>query len=258
MTRLTALRRAPRHGLALWQSVSASAVTSALAVAPATLVAAPGLDRLRWVAVAFSAAALARVLWSGHRTGVRLRLGRRRHRALVDALGTHAGADLRVLAHPTPTAYCLPGLRHRVVLSEGALRALPPAELDAVLAHERAHVRERHDLVLEFFLVMHRAAPPWVRAPGALREVRLLVEALADRSARRAAGTIPVARALVALSGGAHPEGGLGATAGPSQARERMVLLAEPDAPLALRLALSASALAVLLAPFGLLAVTVG
>ena len=91
-------------------------------------------DGRRSVALAFSAAMLARLLWSGHRVGTRLRSERRRHRELVDALGTThdsaatsrwPGGEVRVLAHPTPTAYCLPGRRHRVVLTEGTLLALP-------------------------------------------------------------------------------------------------------------------------------------
>ena len=41
-------------------------------------------------------------------------------------------------------------------------------ELAAVLAHERAHLRHRHDLVLEFFTVLHTAAPPRLRSAAAL------------------------------------------------------------------------------------------
>ena len=93
-----------------------------------------------------------------------------------------------------PTAYCVPGLRSRVVLSQGTIDALSAAEVGAVLAHERAHLRERHDLILEFFSVMYTALPPILRSPEALREVRLLAEVLADRSAVKAVGTVVMAR----------------------------------------------------------------
>jgi Zn-dependent protease with chaperone function len=168
----------------VWQALALAAILSALSVAPAAAAtqAAPSLVTV--AAALFSGAMLARLLWSGHRVGTRLRAERRRHRQLVDVLGTHHDAQVRVLAHPMPTAYCLPGRTHRVVLTEGALLALPDEELMAVLAHERAHLRQRHDLVLEFFTVLHEAVPRWVRAHQALREVRLLVEVLADRSAR--------------------------------------------------------------------------
>ena len=284
MAGLTRFRRAPFEALVVWQCVSLAGVLSALAVAPAAVAGARLPAWATLAALAFSAAMLARVLWSGHRVGTRLRSERRRHRELVDALGTHdsrtaalAGREVRVLAHPTPTAYCLPGRRQRVVLTEGTLLALPAEELAAVLAHEREHLRARHDLVLEFFAVLHEAVPSRLRAVEALREVRLLVEVLADRAARRAAGPVPLARALVSLAGGSHPDTALGATdadpvdddpvdgrslpAAPgtrSATRDRMLLLTEPDAPLALRGVMLVFALVVLATPVTLLAVAVG
>ena len=268
MARLARFRRAPFEALVVWQCVALAGVVAALAVAPAAVATSALPAWATAAALALSAAMLARLLWSGHRVGTRLRTERRRHRELVDALGTHddsaatraAGSEVRVLAHPTPTAYCLPGRRQRVVLSEGTLLALPADELAAVLAHERAHLRARHDLVLEFFTVLHEAVPARLRAVEALREVRLLVEVLADRAARRVAGPVPLARALVSLAGGAHPETALGATdgTGASATRDRMLLLSEPDAPVALRAAMLAFAVAVLATPVVLLAVAVG
>jgi Zn-dependent protease with chaperone function len=268
MAGLGRFRRAPFEALVVWQCVAAAGVLAALAVAPAAVASAALPGWATAAALALSAAMLARLLWSGHRVGTRLRAERHRHRELVDALGTHdagpaaraAGSEVRVLAHPTPTAYCLPGRRRRVVLTEGTLSALPSDELAAVLAHERAHLRARHDLVLEFFTVLHEAVPARVRAVAALREVRLLVEVLADRAARRVAGPVPLARALVSLAGGAHPETALGATDGTgiSATRDRMLLLSEPDAPVALRVAMLAFAVAVLATPVVLLAVAVG
>jgi Zn-dependent protease with chaperone function len=258
MAGLTGFRRAPREALLVWQAVSLAGIVAALAVAPA---AALSTTLPRWglvLAIVFSAAMLTRLLWSGHTFGTRLRAQRRRHRTLVDALGTDAGDHVRVLAHPTPTAYCLPGLRRRVVLSEGTLSALPADELAAVMAHERAHLRARHDLVLEFFTVLHRAVPPRLRAAEALHEVHLLIEALADRAARRAAGPVPLARALVALAAGSHPDTALGVTVDRATTAARMRLLTEPAAPHWLRAAMVAAAVGVLAAPLALLAAAVG
>ncbi|MFC8501635.1 M56 family metallopeptidase [Pedococcus sp. NPDC057267] len=266
MAPLVRFRRAPLEALLVWQAVSLAAVVSALAVAPAAW-ATGGPSWWGPVATLIGVAVLARLLWSGHRVGTGIRADRRRHRQLVDVLGTepprtgaavraggHVG-ELRVLAHPTPTAYCLPGLRRRVVLSEGALQALPPEELAAVLAHEQAHLRARHDLVLEFFTVLHRSAPERLRAPEALREVRLLVEVLADRAARRAVGEVPLARALVTLASGHHPSAALGAAdpASTSATRARMELLTQQEAPRWLRALMTAFALAVLATPVALL-----
>ncbi len=110
-----------------------------------------------------------------------------------------------------PLAYCLPGVRSRVVLSEGTLSALTDTELVAILSHERAHLRARHDLVLEAFVAVHTAFPRFVRSGSALNAVRLLVELLADDAAVRTAGPAPLARALVACASARTPTGALAA-----------------------------------------------
>ena len=123
---------------------------------------------------------------------------RRRHRDLLDVLGTPwpAMAGAHVLAHPLPVAYCLPGRRSRLVVSDGTLAALSSDELAAVLAHERAHLRERHDLVVLPF-VAWGATARWV--PGmarAQRAVAALVEMRADDVARASVGGPALAGAL--------------------------------------------------------------
>jgi len=258
MARLQRFRAAPREALQVWQAVSLAGVLAALSVAPAGVLSATLPGWTVALATLFSGAMLARLLWSAHTVGTRLRAQRREHRLLVDALGTDTGDHVRVLAHPTPTAYCLPGLRRRVVLTEGTLAALPPGELAAVMAHERAHLRARHDLVLEFFTVLHRAVPARMRAAEALREVHLLIEVLADRAARRSAGPVPLARALVTLAAGGHPETALAATEDRATTSARMRLLAEPEPPGWLRAAMVAFAVVVVAAPVLLLLVAVG
>lgn len=64
-----------------------------------------------------------------------------------------------------PLAYCLPGVRSRVVVSEGTLTTLSDNEVAAILTHERAHLRARHDLVLEMFTAVHAAFPGSSAAP---------------------------------------------------------------------------------------------
>jgi beta-lactamase regulating signal transducer with metallopeptidase domain len=71
------------------------------------------------------------------------------------------------------------------VVSAGALALLDQAELAAVLAHERAHLRERHDLVLLPFTALIRAFPRSTSARRAHLAVALLVEMLADDHALR-------------------------------------------------------------------------
>jgi Zn-dependent protease with chaperone function len=135
---------------------------------------------------------------------------------------------LQVLAEKTPLAYCLPALRgSRVVVSVGALDRLDERELRAVLAHEQAHLRARHDLVLEAFTMLHTAFPRWVRSEVALAQARTLVELLADDDARRRNGPAPLARALVALAGAPAPSAALAVAR--SSTVLRVQRLAEPE-----------------------------
>ena len=112
---------------------------------------------------------------------------RHRQRAL---LGLLAHDDPKVpgalvVDYPAAAAYCVPGLRSAIVISAGALDLLDQAELAAVLAHERAHLRARHDLVLLPFTALLRAFRWSAIARDANREVALLVEMMADDRARR-------------------------------------------------------------------------
>lgn len=205
LSRVPELRRTPRAAMVLWQSVALAAVLAALG--SALSVASSQLDgdatvrsyALSVVPLCVAGLVLARLLLAGHRVGTRLRQVRRRHRRLVDLLAEDVDG-VRVLEHEAPTAYCLPGLRGRVVVSRGAVMSLTREELGAVLAHERAHLRARHDLVLEAFTVLRDAFPAVVTSRQALGEVELLVEVLADRAARRKAGTAPLVRAFSALT----------------------------------------------------------
>ncbi len=53
-----------------------------------------------------------------------------------------------LVEHPQPTAHCIAGRHPAVILTTGALQALDPGQLDAVLAHERAHLAGRHHALL--------------------------------------------------------------------------------------------------------------
>ncbi|GAA4698903.1 M56 family metallopeptidase [Nocardioides nanhaiensis] len=238
LARAAAVRHTPRAALVLWQGVALAAVLAALGagLALATHQAwrrapDPVSVAVAGLALLVTAVVLGRLLLTAHRTGTRLRALRRRHRRHLDLLGQRdeaVGEGVLVLEHEVPVAYCLPGVgRSRVVLSAGALGRLEPDELVAVLAHERAHLRARHDLVLEAFSVLHRAFPRWVSSASALEEVRLLAEVLADRAAARRAGRAPLARALVTLAAGAAPEGSVGAADDVTGLRTRIELLRE-------------------------------
>jgi hypothetical protein len=112
---------------------------------------------------------------------------RRRQRELLALLahGDPKAPGALVVDHPTAAAYCLPGIRSKIVVSVGTLDLLAPAELAAVLAHERAHLRARHDLVLIPFTSLRRAFPRSRVIAQSYRTVALLVEMMADDHALR-------------------------------------------------------------------------
>ena len=226
LPRVTALRAAPAAATLLWQCVSLAAIAAGLLAAPlAVLIQAratsgchdpePGQHLPLLVAgLAVTAFVAGRLLLKAHLVGTDLRRGRKEHTELVDLIGVDdavLGEHVRVLTHPTPTAYCVPGSRKRVVLTRGTLDALDADQLAAVLAHERAHLRQRHDLVLEFFTVLHTAVPTWIRSTAGMGEVKLLIELLADRWAATVVGRRPLATAMLALASGSHPTSALGA-----------------------------------------------
>lgn len=247
----TALRRMPGPGLLLWQSVSVAGALCALLAAP-TAVLTAGLSQplLLGLALVVSGVMLVRLLAAGHRVGTDLRRRRTQHRELIDLVGDHlddtlardaagiARPGVTVLALGNPSAYCLPGRGHRIVLTRAALDRLGTVELRAVLAHEQGHLDARHDLLLELFTVLHEAVPAGLRVPAALTEVQLLTEALADRIAEQRTGHADLARALVAMAPAATPE-----------ITARVRLLSRPPAPRHTRIGVTLLAAGVLALP---------
>lgn len=224
------LRRTPAATMLLWQGVALAAVLSALG-AGLSLATSHGWSTPSVLALVVTAVVAVRLAMSGHRVGTSLRTLRRHHREQLD-LVTQRQGPLAVLETERPLAYCVPSLKaSRVVVSQGALDRLAPEELSAVLAHERAHLRVRHDLVLEAFSVLHQAFPHWVSSASALREVRTLVEVLADRRAVREVGAQPLARALVGLAGSAAPAAALAAGGGTADVVDRIDLLRAAPRP---------------------------
>jgi Zn-dependent protease with chaperone function len=178
------------------------------------------LGSLCWVLVAASATALQ---------------ARRRQRALLTLLahGDPKVPGALVVDYPTAAAYCLPGLRSQIVVSVGTLELLGRRELAALLAHERAHLRERHDLVLLPFTALRRAFPRSATCTDAHRAVALLVEMLADDRALRGRPARELVSALVRFgTAGACPApvGALAAAEG--EVAARVARLIQPVRPL--------------------------
>ena len=203
------------------------------------------LTLLCWVLLAVLAAALQ---------------ARRRQRELLTLLahGDPKVPGALVVDHPSAAAYCLPGLRSRIVVSVGTLELLGRRELAAVLAHERAHLRERHDLVLLPFTALRRAFPRSATCTDAHRSVALLVEMLADDRALRGRPARELVSALVRFGTAdtcPAPAGALAAGEGEVAARVTRLLKPVRPLPAVAVLAICLSAALLVAAPVTLLLV---
>ena len=158
-----------------------------------------------------SAVVLGRFGWASGRLAYRRRGIRRRHRLLVRLSGhRRPGVPAVVLDCPGPAAYSIAGRRASVVITSGAIDLLSGPELDAVLAHENAHLSGRHHRWLTAAAVVAAALPvvPLLRAAPA-RVGRLLEMDADERAADRHEPRV-LASALVVLTsaGAASPDPG--------------------------------------------------
>ncbi|CAL2068048.1 MULTISPECIES: M56 family metallopeptidase [Streptomyces] len=122
--------------------------------------------------------------------GVRLhravRAERRTRRALrLLCAGQPADTELIVAASAVPRACAVPGQPGRILVTSAMLGALGPAERRALLAHERAHLAHRHD-VLVTAATLAAAADPLLCPVRST--VVYLVERWADERAAAAVG----------------------------------------------------------------------
>ena len=105
-----------------------------------------------------------------------------------------------VLEHAQPAAYCVAGRCPTVIVTTGAMAALNSGQLNAVLAHERAHLAGRHHALKAAARIGRQVLPflPLLRAAEA--HVARLAELHADDAAIRAADPRALATALVVLA----------------------------------------------------------
>lgn len=218
-------KRSPHAALVLWQAIALGGALSmfgallAIGLWPHTSLVdiseAFGAGTVpngwtMWNALAFSTALLFALLlcanaihaaWNTERK-------RRQHRSRIDLLSApfDDGANIRLLNHPAPLAFCLPGMRNVTVLSSGLVELFDESEFRAVVAHERAHLRGQHHVLLLAFRAWHDALP-WFpiasRAEGAVAE---LIELAADDDATRTVDRAALASALSRI-GGAWDDG---------------------------------------------------
>jgi Zn-dependent protease with chaperone function len=202
--------RYPRRAVALWQAIGLSggfcAVGALLLLGFDPL--GPAWTLANLAGIAGGALLTSWLLGVLLTNTVRIERQLRRQRDAVDLLAWIDRDGVRVLDHPEPAAYCLPGPRPRIVVTHGAVESLGPEELAAVLAHERAHADGRHELIIQPFVAWESALPflrPARRATAAVAE---LVEMLADDAAARETSPRALARALAQVGSDRLPADG--------------------------------------------------
>jgi Zn-dependent protease with chaperone function len=216
LARLTRRGASPRLGMITWLAAMGSAITAAalalffllrtvwadwprLTVAVCREVAGNACTPVIYRSALYEAglAALLAVASLGAaiaawRYGRRVRRSRRQtvaHARAARIVGRSLpGTGAVVLEDPRPAAYCAAGT---IVVTRGALDVLDPAQLVAVLAHERAHLSGRHHAVALATRGLDAAFPSVPLFARGAREVARLAEMSADDAAVRAIGRRP-------------------------------------------------------------------
>jgi Zn-dependent protease with chaperone function len=129
-----------------------------------------------------------------------------------------------LVEHAQPHAYCVAGRHPTVIVTTGAVQALDPGQLDAVLAHERAHLASHHHRLLALARIGRLVLPFLPLMRDADEQVARLVEMHADDAATRACDPRSLATALVTLATTAGPAPALAAAATDSVQRIRRML----------------------------------
>jgi len=260
LTRLTAAGLSARLGLAAWLAAMVSVLASLLAAiqylftaavagwpqlaeAVCRSVAGGACTTVVYRSAAFelglglaavtAALALAVLAW---RYGHSVQRAQRRTRAHAEAARITgrrlpgAGAAV-VLNAAQPAAYCVPGRPAAIVLTSAALAVLDPGQLNAVLAHERAHLAGRHHLLIALTRALAATfpgVPLFTRAPA---EVARMAEMCADDAAARRSSRPTLIAALLAMgTGTAVPAAALAATTCAVSARVQRLLEPAPPA----------------------------
>ena len=115
-----------------------------------------------------------------------------------------------LIACAAPVALCHGLLRPRLLLSTGALRGLSATEMEAVLRHERAHLRRRDPLRLVAARALAAALPAAPLLGALATTLPAAQELAADRSVLAAIGADALAGALLKVNAaGGTPRGPL-------------------------------------------------
>jgi bla regulator protein blaR1 len=195
----------------------------------------PGGAAVAWAGLLLSAAVAARAAQTAVGDLRASRRQVRRHAQTARLVGRPEPSLGAVLVeHPQPAAYCVASRPPTVVMTTAALHALDPAQLNAVLAHERAHLAWHHHRLRALARITRQVLPFLPLMRDAEAQVTRLVELHADDTATRSCDPRSLATALVLLATPATPAAAPTATlaAATTDVLHRIQRLLRPAEPL--------------------------
>lgn len=161
----------------------------------------PLLQATLFALTAGATSAVVTLGWRLSRSVGRARALSHRHAASARMIGHRvAGLDAVVVDAPERVAYSVAGRPDTIVVTSAALDALDECYLDAVLAHERAHLTGRHHLIVALTRGLAATLPRVALFTVGARQIARLTEMAADDAAARRHGPDTVLGALLALS----------------------------------------------------------
>ena len=277
LARASWVTRAPRSAVVLWQSIGLSATASGIGAGLAVAVyryhagfasgvrelvvslvggrPVEGLGLPDALGLTLAADLLIVLIFVFGSVIARTIRSRARHRRLLNLLAREStqypGTDL--IEDTRPVAYCLPGRRPRIVMSDGALQLLSSRQARAVIEHERGHAQEHHGLVM-LPMVGLRKLFAWIPyARLAPVEIASLLEMSADDYSARRNDPIHLAGALILMATSDHVPGCAFGAAGNAIPRRVERLLHESRNSKRTALATTCIAGAVISAPLALM-----
>lgn len=211
--------RQPQLCLTLWYVVFLGGVTSVLTAAVLSVVAGvrayrttsrgpelgPTADVIAaWLALGVSGPVLSVVLTQVGAMVVTERQARSRFALLTHCEGCRphvvSGIEAWVVPGPDITAVSLRRSGPQIVVTSTVVELLSPAQLLALLEHERAHLRRLHDVAARLAALNAACLPPMLTPRSLSRSTALLVELAADRAAARRTSTPTTISTLRTLS----------------------------------------------------------
>lgn len=202
------------------------------------------------ITLAIAAALAARLTLSLIMSATRTARQRKQHRDTVRLLARDdpERPETSVIDHTRPAAYCVPGSPPLLVITSGMRDSFGTHELDAVIAHEYAHLNYRHDLLSLPFMAWNRALP-WIPSTREARaSVAQLVEMMADDRARHTCDTDTLAQAI-SFAVTAQRDGAHGTTPHAEGTRVARLIAPAPPLPRTTRLLALLAALSLVAAP---------